>query len=96
MSKARKQIKVSVDDELYSELNKLSGDMMWPRSQVVRKILEFSFKHRSPEFAKLFLQLIIDEVNNVFRKEKLSEIERARKYFESEYEIATILRIVEL
>ena len=46
-SKARRQIKVSVDDKLYSELNRLSGDMMWPRSQVVRKILEFSFNNES-------------------------------------------------
>ena len=72
---------IEIDKKIYSKdlsasINKDTG------------LIVLSFKHRSPEFAKLFLQLIIDEVNNVFRKEKLSEIERARKYFESEYEIA--------
>ena len=46
-SKAKKIVKVSVDDKLYSELNRLSGDMLWSRSQLARKVLEYSFNNES-------------------------------------------------
>ena len=51
-------------------------------------LIFLSFKHSSPEFSRDFLQLIIDEVNNVFRENKLIELEKSREYFESEYEVA--------
>ena len=51
-------------------------------------LIFISFKHGSPEFSRDFLKLIIDEVNNVFRENKLIELEKSRNYFESEYEVA--------
>jgi LPS O-antigen subunit length determinant protein (WzzB/FepE family) len=50
-------------------------------------LIHISFIHESPEFSKKFLELIIQEVNNVYRKEKIEELKKARQFYEAEYEI---------
>tara|TARA_A100001388_G_C28651610_1_gene442228 strand:+ start:58 stop:888 length:831 start_codon:yes stop_codon:yes gene_type:complete len=52
-------------------------------------LIHFSFKHSSPEFSQYFLEVVIDEINSVFKESKIKELDLAREYFENEFTSAT-------
>ena len=52
-------------------------------------MIHFSFKHSSPEFSQYFLEVVIDEINSVFKESKIKELDLAREYFENEFTSAT-------
>ena len=52
-------------------------------------LIHFSFKHSSPEFSQYFLVVVIDEINSVFKENKIKELDLAREYFENEFTSAT-------
>ncbi len=73
---------ISIHDEIFSKqlkvfINKDTG------------LIHLSYTHTSANFSRDIVTLIINEINNVFRKNKLIELEKSRDYFEAEYEIAT-------
>ena len=51
-------------------------------------LLHISYTHTSSVFARDMVNLIIDEINNIFRENKIEELKKAREYFEAEYENA--------
>ncbi len=73
---------IAIHDEIFSKqlkvfINKETG------------LIHLSYTHISANFSKDIVTLIINEINNVFRKNKLIELKKSRDYFEAEYEIAT-------
>ena len=73
---------IAIHDEIFSKqltvfINKETG------------LIHLSYLHSSAKFSKDLITLIISEINNVFRKNKLIELEKSRDYFEAEYEITT-------
>ena len=72
---------IAIHDEIFSKqltvfINKETG------------LIHLSYLHSSANFSKDMVTLIISEINNVFRKNKLIELEKSRDYLEAEYEIA--------
>ena len=52
-------------------------------------LIHFSFKHPSPEFSQEFLKVVINEINIVFKENKIKELKLAREYFQNEFISAT-------
>tara|TARA_B100000579_G_C22836770_1_gene859261 strand:- start:2090 stop:2974 length:885 start_codon:yes stop_codon:yes gene_type:complete len=47
--------------------------------------LKLTYEHQSPKFAKLFLEIIVVEINELFREEELKEADRAIAYLQNQY-----------
>ena len=78
----------SVDDVTIYNFERLYRDYLGGLTVEIDRstgFLKLSYEHRSPEFAKLFLEMIVVEINELFREEELNEAERAIAYLQNQY-----------